>query len=432
MPTVLEEIRDTLRAMNAKTSSSPSATRVFEGSLAADLAKSSLRSAVGSAPNVADTLSSHVDLLTGAIGSDRAMVDQVVNMTSLVNRLRDAWHGAGQEVRTMSVNSLAAVAGMAAIVNLGSRSAGFIGSAVSRTAAWPTTAMDSLGETMKWGPSGSAWSGTANGMRATAWTGLAQGAGIAGAGLAANAAFGESYVGDAMVTGGSAMMAYRGSRMLLGTRAMSSLIPGAAHPAIAAMLAAGTIYATLPRGKNMDDSMTSGDPAVDDTKRSLGYANEYPFAIAGLSRSIRSNARGEDYERAMKTAGITPKKSGFQELMEGNILGSVTQPFRRLYGRLRNWSQEEMEDVAAATHSPTYRPPSQNQRDLHKLEIGLNFQSRQMDIGDLHGFVQGETMRTPLDQQRFENLVTSIDNLRKSIDAANGGGSSPSSPRPPS
>lgn len=441
---VLTQILSTLKDMN-RTSKGVGVGTVFEGSAAAGVARSAIGSAINAAPLVSGTLGGHLDLLAGSIGSDSAMVKQVVYLTSLVNNLRGAWLGANQEVRNMATSSAVGIAGLAAIAGVGSKMLSFGVDSFQKTSNWSFGAADWASKRMassnpaQWGSIRS----NLIGQRVNI-AGFMQGQGIAGAGATMNAMFGESYAGDALEMGGVGVSGYYMHRALQSPRFMAGASPllrmGGRLLGYGAI--AAEAYAASPRGPgpmSVGDMAARGltEESARDKYRSLAYANEYGVPLSGLSRSFRNAARGEigSEWRAAQRVGIyaqqDPNASWFGSSWQ-SLHYATTAYATDFYHRMRPWTDEENVAVAQETTRPgSYRPPDPRQQQLNQLTMALNFQSRQMDVGDLHGSIQQEAVRTPMEQQRFENLITSIENLTKEMQRVGGGGSTPSTTIPP-
>lgn len=434
---VLDEILRTLKDMNSRSRSNPSPGNVFEGSLAAGFAQRAISGAMGSAPLVSGTLAGHADLLMGAIGSDKATIDQVVRLTSIVQGLENAWKGVNQETRSMIVNSAAGIAGMAAIANVGMGAIRGVAGGVQSLRQAPGNMYERLNDLYEqWGGTGPR-AGARSAMQTRRALAFGMGEGIAGTGMAMNAMFGESYAGDALAVGGSAISAYQGARYLASSEFMRGANPwlrGGTRIAGGALLAA-QVYASLPRGHAAEHDASDGDPVATRYKRSLGYSNEYPTILAGADRAVRSAIRGDSaaYAQAMITSGIVPGQTDSMAFRSGGIWGYIKNRALTMYGATRHLDEEEMDMVSRNMSKPGSVTPKQH--ELERVTAALNFQSRQMDIGDLHASLQQEVVRTDMEQRRVQQLIDSLDRLQQTVNTNNninsGGGPSPSPPVPP-
>lgn len=468
------QILTTLKRMDehierATKANSPSSGQIFGASAAANFATSYLGRASGAAPNVSGTLTGNMDLLFGTIGSDPAMITQVVNLSAKVNDLRNAWAGMSQESRSMTINSMAAMAGSAAVVSVLSRAGPMITNAVSSYKDWGAIGNARLSQAMGWGASYVAPQGAQGPLAQAAQAaqgvipqtqqvvpqnasggmvgrsrlniaGMVQGQAVAGAGMAMNATFGESYLGDAMVMGGVAQTAHYGHRYLSSRAFMRGFSPGMKLAGRAAGYAAigAEIYASLPRGQgDQEDFATTtartGNTRTHEVQQSLGHANEYPgllnagtgFANAGMQRTYRAFWNGGfqgvwQQREAMVRAGIMPSLT---DLWKGGITGLPGNLYKAAEATFGNLSQEQMQDLAQETTNPgSTQRLSPDQRNLRRLTGALNFQSRQFDVGDLHGIIQQEAVRPEMEQENFRNLTNAIQILTAKISEANGDG----------
>ncbi len=442
-----QQILSTLKDMNAKLTkenNQTSTTNIFGASAAANIATGGVSRALNAAPNVSGTLGGNIELLLGSIGGDQRMVEQVVGLSKRINDLRNSWQGLSQETRSFVVNSFVATTALYSLSHAASFGTNVL-SGVGRTAGAALPGVSRLAS----GAISSGSSSFMGGVRGVTRTpgpfrdffinenravGMGRGLGVMGAGAAVNAAFGENLVGDAMMMGGALETGLHINRAISSRRFMQSYSPAAR--ATGRMVGRGTIGALVamayPHGSPSTESheqtmARTGDNRVADVQQSLSASNEDPWGFGGVSRTFAALGRGEYNAqwKAAQDAGILSKNSGG---ILGNLHYYTLGQLGDLYHGNRPWTQDEMQAVAQNTVRPGSVSADPKQRQLNQLTGMLNFQSRQLDVGDLHSFVQGDAVRPEMDQQLFKNLTESIERLTSEIAKQNGNGTTTTPP----
>ncbi len=426
-----QQILRTLQNMDSKLTkenNQTSGASIFGASAAANLATGYLGRAAGAAPNVSGTLTGNMELLLGSIGNDQRMVEQVVGLSRHINDLKNAWAGLSQETRSFGINSGVAVAALGAL-SLGASKISEVMGGVGGMAAgmFPGISREMRGtravmtrairhtdayQMLNGGEFG------ATGIRGRDLQGLGRGLGVQGAGFAINQMFGENIVGDAMMVGGAVETGIQAHRIMSNPRFMRGTPTWMRGAALATGYAgvAANVYMALPRGAGNTENRAStiartGDPRVADEQASLGASNEYPWLIGGVVRGLTSLFSGkiDAQSRAMTDSGLGG----------GSFLGMM-------WASVRPWSQAEMQAVAQNTINPgSAKPVTVQGMELRQLTSALNFQSRQMDVGDLHAAVQSEAVRPEMEQEAFRNLTLAIERLTDEVSKQNNSGSNP-------
>lgn len=399
LPNIPTQILQTLQRMERNmgrggTPSPSNTTRGVAGAVVAgNLASNFLSSAVGAAPTSGGTLAAQGGLLMQAIGSDTAVVNKVMALANALHHLRRGWDSASQGFRNYAVNS---AIGLGA-VGAAARYVPQIGHALF--------ASGGLGFT---------------GMSAGPRMGMLQGGMNLALGHGSEMMFGRNIVSSGFQVAGAVQMGIAANRVL-SSRAfsrISGLPPGASRVVaglgrgfVAGAIAA-EVYHALPTGDAGEETRDQVEARGGNwgEYQALHRANTFNSVLNWGARNSalggsRSNTGSENLERAARRAGVLNGAGG--------MWGGVT----RMYDLMRPWTPEETNRVLEAHQNPTdeglrtaqgrrgYNAATRRRDDM---TLALGFQSRQMEIGDLHGQVQQEAVKTETQQQSMEYYASEL------------------------